>query len=81
MVRVIGFGRAVKIALDEALERIEVPYQPMQRITSLKETGARRASAISAAFWDTLPRLVLTIPQESGIGGAGWAAMRCARAR
>lgn len=30
MVKVTGFGRAVKMALEEAFVRIEVPYQKAQ---------------------------------------------------
>lgn len=64
-VKVTGFGSAVRMALDDVLERIEVAYQTPQRITSFGETGALSASAISCAFWLTLAFLVLTVRMAS----------------
>lgn len=69
-VRVMGFGSAVRMALDEVLEKMDVIYQiphsvyralvddrgtePFLHTMSLGESGAFRASASSWAFWLTL---------------------------
>jgi hypothetical protein len=49
-VNVMGLGSAVRMAFDEVLDKIEVENQIPQRTTSLYDTGAFRASAISCAF-------------------------------
>lgn len=61
IVRVTGFGKAVKMALDEVLVKIDVAYQNPQRTTSRKDTGALSDSAISRALSLTLAFLVLTV--------------------
>lgn len=57
-VSVTGFGRAVRIALEEVLENIDTAYHTMHRRMSVGDNGAFNASAISCALWLTLARLV-----------------------
>lgn len=61
----MGFGSAVRIALEEVLERIEVMYQTPQRRIMLGDIGALSASAISCALALTLALLVLIVRNAS----------------
>lgn len=64
-VKVTGLGRAVRMALEEVLVRIEVPYQNPQSMTNFKDTGAFKAWAISCAFSLMLALRVLTVLMAS----------------
>lgn len=54
-VKVAGLSKAIKMDLEEVFVRADEVYHNRHRIISFGETGARRASAISWAFWLTLP--------------------------
>lgn len=77
-VRVIGWGKALRIVLEDVFVSAELMYQTRQRTwafhqrvlcrhcagevtMSFTETGAFKASAISAALAVTLPFLVLIV--------------------
>jgi hypothetical protein len=64
-VRVIGLGRAVRMALEDVLEKMDVMYQIAQSVINLGDTGALSASVISWTFWLTLPFLVLIVRNAS----------------
>lgn len=54
IVSVAGLSKAVRIDLDEVFVRAEDQYHATHSPISFHDTGARRATATSCAFWLTL---------------------------
>lgn len=64
-VRVAGFGKTFRMALEEVFVRALEVYHIIQRIISKGETGAFNASPISCTFVLTLPLLVRIVLKAS----------------
>ena len=65
IVRVMGFGRAVRIAFEDVFVRMDAENQAQHSPTSLYDTGAFNDSAISCAFSLMLAFLPLTVRMAS----------------
>ena len=65
MVRVTGWGKALRMDFEEVFVSAEVMYHVIQRPINFQDMGALRASANSCAFSLTLPCLLRNLASAS----------------